>query len=131
MGKVAFRGSGRQYRKVSLKEGQERMLGACECYPKELQLRSVRGGEPLTLKQQGSLQQGTDHRSQKDYFQREFPELTWASHKKSIQVDEEQEPDLLKEEKQSPARSLGVTFSRVILLLGKNGASLMAQERWV
>ena len=62
MGKVAFRGGGRQYCKVSLKDGQERMLGACECYPKELQLRSLRGGEPLTLKQQGSLQQGTDHK---------------------------------------------------------------------
>lgn len=131
MGKVAFRGGGRQYCKVSLKDGQERMLGACECYPKELQLRSVRCGEPLTLKQQGSLQQGTDHRSQKDYFQREFPGLTWAGHKKSIQVGEEREPDLLKGEKRSPARSRGVTFSRVILLLGKNGASLMAQERWV
>lgn len=55
MGKVAFRGSGRQYCKVSLKEGQERMLGACECYPKELQLWSVRGGEPMTLKQQGKV----------------------------------------------------------------------------
>ena len=43
-------------------------------------------------------------------------------------MDEEQEPDLLKEEKRSPALRLGPIFSRVILLLGKNGASLMAQE---
>ena len=38
-----------------MKEGEERMLGAGECYPKESQLWSARDGEPLKLKQQGKL----------------------------------------------------------------------------